>query len=186
MMRLPAFLRRPLLLWAGGIMGRRRPDETIQDGPGAPDYLERWHLLPHNRLTNLYLHRFWRSDEDRAPHDHPWPNCSVILFGRYLEWVPIPGSHPSEQKLEGKVRLEGDIVFRRATATHRIDLIQGMDGSAPRPVVSLFLTGPKLREWGFWSRHGWIWWRDFVHPPGGKGLGCDGPARIPGTKEPLR
>lgn len=36
--------------------------------PSADDpYLLRWYIIP----LNVYLHKFMRSDDDRALHDHP-------------------------------------------------------------------------------------------------------------------
>src|SRR5680860_1211114 len=59
----------------------------------------------HTRLTkdhNVYLHRMAGSDDDRALHDHPWANASLILEGEYIEHTAI-GQH---------LRSPGDMVFR--------------------------------------------------------------------------
>lgn len=45
----------------------------------------RWFLIPKNRFLKIYLHKFMRSDEDRALHDHPWSFLSIILRGGYFE-----------------------------------------------------------------------------------------------------
>ena len=63
----------------------RPPDFIV--GSETDPYLRRWHLLPRNRLFNVYLHNFCRSDDDRALHDHPWVNMSVLLSGSYMEHV---------------------------------------------------------------------------------------------------
>jgi hypothetical protein len=58
---------------------RRAPDFLIG---GADDpYIRRWWVIPRNRWFNVYLHQFLRSDDDRALHDHPWANCSILLRG---------------------------------------------------------------------------------------------------------
>jgi hypothetical protein len=60
--------------------------------------------------------------------------------------------------------------MRRARTAHRLELING-------PCVTLFVTGPKIREWGFHCPFaGWRHWRDYTHVgEGGSsiGRGCD-------------
>lgn len=118
----------------------RKPNIDI--GPG---YLLRWHVIPENRWFNIYLHQFRRSDDDRALHDHPWWNIGLLLIGVYIEHTP-----------KGRfMRRAGNIVCRKGTSKHRIEL----------PIInggltyawSLFITGPHYREWGFWCN------KRFVH-----------------------
>jgi hypothetical protein len=158
-------------LWARGLMASRPPDFVIGD-----DYLRRWWVLPRNDFANVYLHEFRRSDDDRAMHDHPWASTSVLLFGRYLEHTP-----------DGSFwRDKGDVVTRAADARHRIELLSFGSGEAV-PAVSLFITGPAVREWGFACPHGWVHWRDFVdaRDSGAVGRGCGehgdlAPVSVPG------
>lgn len=65
--------------WFERISWDRAPDFVI--GRTGDPYMERWWLIPRNRFFNIYLHRFWRSDDDRALHDHPWVNLSILLKG---------------------------------------------------------------------------------------------------------
>ena len=125
---------------------------------GDPTYMNRWFVVPRNVTQNTYLHQILRSDDDRALHDHPWDNVSFLLIGRYAEITPT-GSY---------LREAGSIVRRRATDSHRLELIDG------EPCVSLFTTGPKLREWGFHCPKGWVHWRDFTAGENGEtiGKGC--------------
>lgn len=139
--------------WAEAVMASREHDYTI----GA-DYLRRWHLIPRNKGCNLYLHDIRKSDDDRAMHDHPWDNTSFLLFGSYIEHTP-----------EGRfVRRAGDVVTRPATALHRLEVVPG------ERAITLFTTGPKLREWGFQCPHGWVHWQDFTSPTDSSqtGRGC--------------
>jgi hypothetical protein len=139
----------------------RAPDFLI----GKPDdvYMQRWWVIPRNRFFNIYLHHFLRSDDDRALHDHPWWNVSILLQGRYTEHTIAPGgvNHRAEYAA-------GDVKFRRATYAHRIELTAG-------PCWSLFITGPTIREWGFHCPAGWRPWREFVdtNNSGNIGKGCD-------------
>jgi hypothetical protein len=135
-------------------MKMRAPDFIVGD-PAAP-YLRRWWIIPRNRWFNVYLHHFLRSDDDRALHDHPWWNVSILLRGEYLEHMP--GGVV-------KRRRPGVPVLRSAEAAHRVELIGGY------PVWSLFITGPRIREWGFHCSKGWKHWRDFVAPGTGAGTG---------------
>ena len=143
-----------------GLADRRPPDFVIGE-PGAP-YLLRWWLIPRNRVFNIYLHCILRSDDDRALHDHPWVNISLLLRGVYLE-------HTDSRIL---LHVAGDIVARRATMAHRLQLVD------ERTAWSLFITGPTVRTWGFWCPQRWRSWKIFTaHAEDGHsgrvGRGCD-------------
>lgn len=142
--------------WLIARVARRAPDFVI-GGEDRP-YLRRWWLIPRNPIANVYLHEFLRSDDDRALHDHPWPSVSVILRGGYVEHTP-DGAF---------IRLRGDVVARKATALHRVEL-----GS--NSCWTLFLTGPRIRQWGFQCGDRWVHWKLFTasEDPGAIGKGCD-------------
>lgn len=140
---------------------RRRPDFVI--GPPSDPYMERWWVIPRNRFLNVYLHCIRHDDDDRALHDHPWPNVTLVLAAGYVEHTP-----------DGAFRRDvGDVVFRRATALHRLAL-DSFDGGGAMPAWSLFITGPVVRTWGFACPQGWRPWKEFVEPerPGEVGRGC--------------
>lgn len=146
-----------LAAWATMQMRSREPDFIIGD-PANP-YIRRWWIVPRNMFSNLYLHETLRSDDDRAMHDHPFANTSVLIEGSYIEHTPegVFTRHP------------GEIVSRPAHAMHRLEIPEG--GRA----VSLFFTGPKVREWGFDCPQGWRHWRDFTDTTSGNsitGRGC--------------
>lgn len=143
----------------------RRPADVLIGGSERP-YLERWFVIPRNPLFNVYLHRFWRSDDDRALHDHPWWNVSLILRGSYTEHtIEAGGIHRRRDRRAGAMAL------RAARAAHRIEI----DPSHAGQVITLFLTGPRLRVWGFHCPvAGWVDWRDFTSDDGltvGRGCG---------------
>lgn len=159
-MKLPALLLRPLRR----VITLREPDFVV-GGLDRP-YMLRWWAIPRNRFLNVYIHRFRRSDDDRALHDHPWCSMSILLQGSYLEHTP-----------SGVVcRNEGAVAARCARARHRVELLPDGRGGE-HEVLTLFLTGPKTREWGFWCRQGWVHWRQFVSPSdsGAVGRGCGEP-----------
>ena len=62
-------------------VSRRAPD--FQIGGSVNPYCNRWWVIPRNRWFNIYLHEFVRDDDDRALHDHPWWNISIVLRGGY-------------------------------------------------------------------------------------------------------
>jgi hypothetical protein len=147
-------------VWRKVVRGRN-PDQVI-GGPQEP-YLSRWYLVPKNRLLNVYIHFLHRGDDDRALHDHPWSNLSLVLCGEYTEHrIQAGGIHQSY------IRKEGEFCFRPSgKLAHRIELHAG-------GCITLFITGPKYREWGFHCPEaGWIHWRKFVaeddHNTTGKG-----------------
>lgn len=58
-------------------------------------------------------------------------------------------------------------VFRTAKFAHRLELVQG-------PVWTIFITGPRIREWGFYCPKGWRHWTVFTDKTGNNiGKGCD-------------
>lgn len=140
---------------------KRQPDFVV-GGTESP-YLNRWWLIPRNPIFNIYLHEFLRSDDDRALHDHPWINCSILLSGQYCEHtIAAGGIH------HRTMRKAGDIKFRLGSSAHRIELTHG-------PCWTLFITGPRYRNWGFHCvEAGWIPWQQFVdeRDAGAVGKGC--------------
>lgn len=146
-----------LILWAEKIIESRPPDFIIGD-----NYLRRWWVIPRNKLWNVYLHEINLSDDERAFHDHPWENVSILLRGSYIEHTP-----------EGVFsRQAGEIIRRPAEALHRLEVEPGAQ------VLSLFVTGPVVREWGFDCPQGWRHWKEFTAyehdgTSGKIGRGCD-------------
>ena len=150
-----------LVKWLIGWAEKRQPNIVIKgvgnDAVAAPvPYLTRWHLVRKNDWFNVYLHNFARGDADRELHDHPWANVSIVLRGRYLEEVPAGDWRMYEhgRPTTFLVRESGSIVFRRAGQMHRLHVDQP-------PCWSLFITGPKVRNWGFYTVRGWQGWRRF-------------------------
>lgn len=127
-----------------------RPPDRIING----DYLHRWYVIPHNKWFNIYLHRFTASDDDRALHDHPWWSLSFCLKGKLREVLedphPVYAAIPDFEKVRQRNIRRFLPYLRSPTLMHRIIL--------KSPVAwTLFLTGPKQRDWGFRTPNGgWI------------------------------
>lgn len=137
-----------------------RPPDFIIGGAENP-YLLRWYVIPRNRWFNIYLHKLVRDDDDRALHDHPWWNLSIILKGSYYEVTP---------EAAGIWRRRGNVVLRSPTAAHRL-FLPGWEACC----WTLFLTGPRIREWGFHCPQGWRHWKEFTAGDRGErvGRGCE-------------
>lgn len=156
------------------IAARLPTPRVIYDREGGSPYLSRYYLTQRPRMPDgsapfdphgdpksgvfwpdgvgLYLHRFHRSDDDGALHNHPWRwSLSLILVGGYSE------ERRRGTRVERRFVGPGSLNFIRATDFHRVDLVE-------RDAWSLFLAGPKVGSWGFWDRASGITtpWRDFI------------------------
>lgn len=148
----------------------RPPDFVISQN--GKDYMRRWWITPRwNTLPRVYLHHIISSDDDRALHDHISWSLSFLLTGGYVEHYP---------GMVMKFRRRGNLVFRSSTQAHRLQLYKeyGTHGNEVA-VWTIFVVGPKKREWGFHCEKGWRSWREFIGLPYGEatgnemGPGCD-------------
>lgn len=154
-------------------------------------YMLRWHLIPKNRMFNVYLHKFLRSDDDRALHDHPWLfNMSILLTGSYIEEKPANRKDWPKDMERARIKRRRFIpYFRWGKAPHRVELMQEdvfiescafdrgfYEDKKEKPVWTIFITGPRVREWGFYCPKGWRLWKEYVsNGPGTSdiGRGCE-------------
>jgi hypothetical protein len=148
------------MIWWRKVASHRQPDFVI--GPEDSPYLKRWWLIPRNRFLNIYLHQFLVSDDDRALHDHMYFNVSYLLEGVYVEHTIAQGGVQYQRQYG-----PGDLRFRLPWTAHRIEVAH--------PCWSLFITGPRVRDWGFHCPKGWRHWKDFVNDRdhGKVGRGCE-------------
>jgi hypothetical protein len=122
-------------------LGRYR---VIMDREDNEPYLERYYIFLKDRQWfpfNVFIHKFLKSDPDDL-HDHPWPYMTIILRGGYWEWTK--NSVTPQWKGAGQIR------FGHSTDYHRIELEPGID------CWTMFVPGPKLRDWGFLVKNRWI------------------------------
>ena len=127
---------------------KRKPDFQI------PGYLNRWHLIPRNKWFNIYLHQIIGPDPAPDWHDHPWWSMAIKLRGNYYE---------IDQASLGQNLLcswRKRIVIRDPAALHRIYgvLLPGC--------WTLFITGPVVRDWGFWVGGKWIKHTEYTNQSG--------------------
>jgi hypothetical protein len=130
-----------------------KADQIVQRPPTkiiGTDYLSRWHIVPRNRLFNVYLHHVTGNDPDVNLHDHPWLfNYSMVLRGEIKEEMPS-GS---------RILPTGSLTARMGRAPHRL-LLNTADS------LTLFITGPKIRKWGFYTPRGWINSKSYLRADG--------------------
>jgi len=120
-------------------IGRKR---VIYDRLENEPYLIRYYLFLKDRKWfpfNVFLHKFMKGDPDEL-HDHPWPYATLILKGGYWEVTP-KGRY---WRGPGSFRLAGP------KSLHRVELEPGVHA------WTLFMPGPKLREWGFIVKGKWM------------------------------
>jgi hypothetical protein len=101
--------------------------------------LIRWKLVAVD-FAGIYLHKFMRSDYERALHDHPWGFLSLVLKGGYDE---EHDNNPQRERVTISHR-PGAILYRPPKWRHRVILRDD------KPSWTLVVVGPRVRAWGFW------------------------------------
>jgi len=172
--RLPDWATRKLLLAHQRYTSTHAMDFRIPPDNSVPAYMHRWWRIARNAYMNIYYHIVLRSDDDRALHDHPWANLSIVLDGGYYEHT-IDAGGVNKKTWYGP----GSVRFRRAgTFAHRLELApkhatgEPWDRNALQPVTTIFITGPVLRRWGFHHPEQWVDaydWDDFMAAHGNNG-----------------
>ena len=130
-------------------MGRKR---IVMDRESDEPYLERYYLFLKDRDRfpfNVFLHKFLKGDPDDV-HDHPWPYATLILKGGYYEWLPQFDSKGNKIAEMCVWRGPGSFRICRANSYHRIELDPSVTA------WTLFMPGPKKRDWGFLVNNKWI------------------------------
>lgn len=137
-------------------------------------YLHRF-VIARNRFFSIYLH-FTYEDDYPVLHDHPWDNISIVLSGGYYETVPAPITSTANLYRRTKRihwRGPGSIIKRSAEQAHSLSLPRN-----GRRAISLFITGPRRRTWGFHTKLGRLPYDQVVEY-------VDGQSRVIAGKEDL-
>jgi hypothetical protein len=130
-------------------IGRKR---IVMDRQSDEPYLERYYLFLKDRDRfpfNVFLHKFLKGDPDDV-HDHPWPYATLILKGGYYEWLPQFDSKGNKIAEMCVWRGPGSFRICSANSYHRIELDPNVTA------WTLFMPGPKKRDWGFLVNNKWI------------------------------
>lgn len=109
-------------------------------------YLERWILWFGFQIR---LHKFYRSDDDRALHDHPWP---------FITFPLLPYSEEYWDGLNVRRRFVQSYRFHYRASTHR-HIVRKF---THRPVWTIVMMGLKNNAWGFWpDSETFVPWREW-------------------------
>jgi len=136
-------------------LGRKR---IVMDRVENEPYLERYYLFlrERNRFPfNIFLHKFLKSDPDDV-HDHPWPYATLVLKGGYWEWIPHFDTVGRKTGEYQAWRGPGHFRISKANSFHRIELDPNITA------WTLFMPGPKQRDWGFLVKNKWIQWEQYL------------------------
>jgi hypothetical protein len=146
-----------------------------RDGDADPTpYLIRRSLLTIGKFISFKYHQILQSD-DVCPHDHPWAFITIILKGGYYEWTPVTQSESGKilhnrVGVDGNIEVQrwhgaGSIMYRPAKWRHRLELnttVETKDSSVQLvPAHTFVITLPVVRDWGFFTKTGWIFWKDY-------------------------
>lgn len=114
-------------------------------------YLDRWILYVGG--GTLRLHKFWRGDDDRASHTHPWWFWTFPLSS-YVERVFSQGV-----ELGSRVVRAGRPHFRSASFEH---IVVGRLGGSTKPFWTIVISGTRVNAWGFYPKPGeFIYWKEY-------------------------
>jgi hypothetical protein len=122
------------------------------------------------RWFQINIHKILISDYD-CLHDHPWSFISIILRGGYYErtfWRDAKMGEFERKWFEenskfGQVRdavrkkwyRPGSILWRPAEWKHSLEIPKG------KTATTLVITFKRRRKWGFWTKKGWVFWKEY-------------------------
>lgn len=132
----------------------------FNDRGDTEPYLIRWSLLTLPWFA-IKLHKILVSDEE-CLHDHPWSFLSIILKGGYTEeapWMQVRDVRTEPPliyaRTEKKWYPPGSFLWRPSPWPHRLEVTE--------PCWTLVVTFKRTREWGFFTKFGWIPWFKYNH-----------------------
>jgi hypothetical protein len=111
-------------------------------------YITRLHVLKTPWFA-ICLHWLNKPDPEPYLHDHPVSFLSLILRGGYTEKRQVASG-------DEELRIHRYYNYVPGTINDRHTIVY----VEPNTVTLVFM-GPKTREWGFHSRHRWIYWKDY-------------------------
>lgn len=134
--------------------------EYSRVGVGEMPYLDRY--IAYVFGFSLRLHKFWRGDDDRAPHDHPWDFWTFPLSDY---WEKVPHENGPTQEFNTWAYRDN---FVEAFRWHKRDaeyqhIVTGRAYGKPGPFWTIVVTKRARNKWGFWpSPINFVPWRDWV------------------------
>lgn len=137
------------LNWAIRFLGLKFGFEKHRIFLNCSPYMDRYML---SIGWQFRFHKFWRGDDDRAPHDHMW-QFWTFPFTSYTELVATPGAKGYFEQDRDWWAYQTRIV--KAFRFHHRPLgfkhiVMGRADGKKDPFWTFVITGPKKNEWGFW------------------------------------
>lgn len=112
-----------------------RPYDIIINGEL---YLRRYFLIK-TKWFGLFIHRIYKADDNRFPHDHPFNFWSFVLRGWYLE---------RRYSVRGKKLIEfrntWSLAKRKDSDIHEISVVSN-------DLLTLMFIRHTNKNWGFWD-----------------------------------
>jgi len=108
-------------------------------------YMHRW--IVQTPWGTVRLHRILRADAGWDLHDYPFDFTSLILRGGYTE--VRERDDEDGPVYVARMFTAGRVVRRQAADLHRITAV--LPGT-----LTLVVSGPRVRKWGFLTRLGWV------------------------------
>lgn len=143
---------------------KRTPYTHLYHGDGSA-YMERYWLRGPDKNGKwpriaVRIHWIATPDHDRVLHDHPWAFISIVLRGHYNELRPVDRApcFPKNSDHESTYytwRRPGSVAFRWWTDRHRINYV------SPGGVWTFFISFPYRQWWGFYTKHGKVYYKDY-------------------------
>jgi hypothetical protein len=102
----------------------------------------------------LRLHKFYRGDDARAPHNHPWWFIT-FPFTTYTEETYTEDGWFTGVRVVRAWRFH----FRSAKYCH---VVLGRADRKDKPFYTFVISGRRSNGWGFWPKAGkFVYWRNW-------------------------
>jgi hypothetical protein len=121
-------------------------------------YMDRW--IVYTGFGTLRLHKFYRGDDDRASHTHPWWFITFPLGVGYLEELYAEGRALTTRWVQ-----PWRFHYRPADFEHIVLVRADSEGSpdiSGAPFWTFVITGERVNHWGFYPQPGrFVYWRNY-------------------------
>lgn len=147
--------------WFFELFDRRFGLETNTVFINGARYLDRWILYVGGPC--IRLHRFWRGDDDRAVHNHPWLFWTLPLAD-YTEVVEEQNVNANTGEFEAGSYFKRHGLVRawrlhKRPAKYRHFVVGRADG-LPMPFWTIVFAASHSNKWGFWpTPYTFVYWR---------------------------
>lgn len=145
------------------VQGQRSPRWAVWTKMTVPcedgtDYLVRRRIVQ-TPWFGVYVHDINERDKDRDPHNHPWSFVSIVLRGHYTEnYYPNPKSRSEFSSIAPYYYRQ---TWKRFSV-HKMGRNSAHKITEAGPKLkTLIITGPRKGSWGFFTRIGFVDWKDY-------------------------